>query len=415
MRVLIAASGSYGDVYPFVGLARELRLRGHEPILFASDYFRAAAEVEQVEFVAVGSSVDFDRVVRDPRLWHPTRGLEVLFAALMQFTPLAYELLLKHYRHAETLLVGSTTSFAARLLQETQGAPLATVHLAPSVLRSARDAIHLPSFSIPAAAPAWIKSAFWRLADRFALDPLIAARLNGYRATLGLPRIRRVLDRWLHSPDCVIGMFPKWFAAHRADWPAQTRLTGFPLYDAAEHERLPEELESFLGAGPPPVLFAPGTANVSAHAFFETSLAACEKAGRRALLVTRYAEQVPRPLPDWSRHFDYLPFSTVLPRCCAFVSHGGIGTISQGFRAGIPQLVRPMAFDQFDNARRAERLGVARVIAPANYEPPAAANALAGIVSPEYGQRCRDVATHFAGDTPLADTAAILEQRLVPS
>ena len=31
--------------------------------------------------------------------------------------------------------------------------------------------------------------------------------------------------------------------------------------------------------------------------------------------------------------------------------------MSQALRAGVPQVVRPMAFDQFDNAERVQRLG----------------------------------------------------------
>jgi rhamnosyltransferase subunit B len=413
MRVLISATGSYGDVYPLVGLARELRLRGHHVLFFASEYFRATVEAEHVEFFAVGTSADFEQVVHDPQLWYPKRGLKVLFDAVMQFTPQTYEILLRHYRHGETVLVGSSISFAARLVQETQGAPLVTVHLAPSVFRSARDPVHLPDFSIPAATPACIKSGFWWLMDRYVLDPLIAPSMNEYRTTLGLPCVRRVLGQWLHSPDRVIGMFPEWFASPRPDWPAATRLTGFPLYDAAEHEPLPDKLEGFLSVGAPPVLFAPGTANVSARTFFDTSLSACEKAGHRALFVTRYADQVPKPLPDWAAHFDYLPFSAVLPRCCAFVNHGGIGSISQGFRAGVPQLIRPMAFDQFDNGRRAEYLGVARVLAPADYKPEAVSNALNDIISPDYAECCREIARRCEGNTALADAATLVEELLV--
>ena len=235
MRVLIAASGSYGDVYPFVGLARELRLRGHEIVFFANEYFRAAVEAEQLEFIAVGEASDYESIVHDARLWDARLGVEVVLEAVMRFTRAGYELLLEQYHAGETVLVGSSLSFAARLLQETHGGPLVTVHLAPTVFRSALDPIHLPNGSIPAGAPGWAKRGFWWLADRFALDPLIVPQMNALRAELGLSPIRRLFDRWIHSPDRVIGLFPDWFAARRDDWPAQTRLTSFPLYDAAAH------------------------------------------------------------------------------------------------------------------------------------------------------------------------------------
>jgi rhamnosyltransferase subunit B len=46
------------------------------------------------------------------------------------------------------------------------------------------------------------------------------------------------------------------------------------------------------------------------------------------------------------------------------VHHGGIGTTAEALRAGIPQLIAPYAFDQFDNGRRAQKLGVAEVVLP---------------------------------------------------
>src|SRR5262249_25113485 len=44
------------------------------------------------------------------------------------------------------------------------------------------------------------------------------------------------------------------------------------------------------------------------------------------------------------------------------VHHGGIGTSAQALRAGIAQVVIPLAYDQTDNAARLDRLGVAAVV-----------------------------------------------------
>ena len=46
----------------------------------------------------------------------------------------------------------------------------------------------------------------------------------------------------------------------------------------------------------------------------------------------------------------------------ALVHHGGIGSSAQALRAGIPQLVAPQAYDQYDNAMRLQALGVADVL-----------------------------------------------------
>ena len=98
-------------------------------------------------------------------------------------------------------------------------------------------------------------------------------------------------------------------------------------------------------------------------------------------------------MPPSVRHFDYLPLSQLLPRCAAIVHHGGIGTTAQGFAAGIPQLMMPMAFDQPDNAARAERLGVARSISPRAFRPAAVARLLDQLIDrPETAASCQRIA-----------------------
>jgi len=89
--------------------------------------------------------------------------------------------------------------------------------------------------------------------------------------------------------------------------------------------------------------------------------------GLRAMLVTNYPEQVPKDLPPNIKVFGYLPFSQVLPRAALLVYHGGVGTLAQGIKAGIPHLVVPHGYDQFDSGWRVEQLGLGRSIAQSRY------------------------------------------------
>ena len=80
------------------------------------------------------------------------------------------------------------------------------------------------------------------------------------------------------------------------------------------------------------------------------------------MLVTNFPEQVPADLPPHVKTFGYLPFSDLLPHAAMLVYHGGIGTLAQTIKAGIPHLVVPNGHDQFDNAWRIEQLGLGRSI-----------------------------------------------------
>jgi len=109
-------------------------------------------------------------------------------------------------------------------------------------------------------------------------------------------------------------------------------------------------------------------------------------------------------------HFAYVPFSTLLPRVSAFVHHGGIGTVSQALRAGVPQLIRPMAHDQFDNANRAVRLGVAMKLMPRNCRVKNVVNAIERLTSDAaIRQRCTQLAGKMSNGSVAAACDHILK------
>jgi rhamnosyltransferase subunit B len=232
---------------------------------------------------------------------------------------------------------------------------------------------------------------------------------------LGLAPVKRVFSQWLHSASMVLGLFPDWFGPPQPDWPANTRLTGFPLWDAQEDAALSRDVQEFLAAGSAPIAFSPGSANREAHQFFEAAVEACERIGRRGILLTKYAEQLPAKMPPTVRHFGFVPLSRLLPHTAALVHHGGIGTCAQGLAAGVPHLVRPMAFDQFDNSRRLIGLGVAEEISVKAFRGPAIAAALERLTtSADVATKCRALAERCDGAAAL--TAACVElERLAAS
>jgi rhamnosyltransferase subunit B len=167
------------------------------------------------------------------------------------------------------------------------------------------------------------------------------------------------MSEWVHSPDRVICAWPDWFAPPQADWPTGAVTSGFVRWPAPQGSGMGSELSAFLDAGPAPVAFTPGSAMAHGREFFDRALKACAVLGLRAVLVSPFADQLPSPLPAWALAVPYVPFDLLAPRLRALVHHGGIGTCVQGLAAGIPQGVLPFAHDQFDNASRLVRAGVA--------------------------------------------------------
>ncbi|MEO8637216.1 MAG: glycosyltransferase [Gemmatimonadales bacterium] len=367
MRFLLTPVGSSGDVHPFIGIGRELRARGHEVMLFSAEPHRAVVEGSGLEFVPTASSEQYHEATLNPDLWHPRRGFETVLQMIIPVLEDSWQAIESRYVAGGTTIVGHPLGFAARSFEDKTGVPSATLHLAPSSLRSSYQVPALPPGVDISPLPRWLKRGFWTLIDRAMIDPQIAPALNRWRATHGLPPVHRVFQQWINSPRMVVGMFPAWFGARQPDWPERFHQASFPLWDDPESAAADVELTAFLDRGTPPVVVSPGSANRHAAPFFAAAADALRRLGRRGLFLTGFPEQLPAELPDTVLFRRYAPFSAVLPRAAAMIHHGGIGTAAQCFAAGVPQLMMPMAFDQPDNALRATRLGAARWLSPAQF------------------------------------------------
>lgn len=411
MTILILAVGSYGDVLPLVGMARELQRRGHTVTVFTSAHFTELVQKTGVEFVPIGTAEDYDVMANNPALWHPHKGWRLIMKRLVSNAlQETYSLLKAKVIQGDTLLVSSTLGFAARLIQETHHIPHATVHFSPGVFHSAHQAPKIPGLPLPDWLPVAFKHHLWKFLDHTIIDPVVKPRLNRFRRQLGLPPVSRIFHDWLHSPDLVIGLFPVWFAAPQPDWPPETQVTGFPLYDEASDSVLPATVQRFLDAHPEPLIYTPGSANKHGRSFFKEAAEASQELGRPAIFLTRYPEQLPPSLPKGVTHFSYVPLSQLLPHAAALIHHGGIGTCSQALRAGTPQLIQPLAFDQFDNAARIEKLGVGRMIRKRNFKASNIVQHLQALLrSLDVKTQCQSLQKNFLGKDYLNNSCHLLE------
>jgi UDP:flavonoid glycosyltransferase YjiC (YdhE family) len=277
-------------------------------------------------------------------------------------------------------------------------------------LWSIHDSPRLKGTFLGPRVPKWFKRIQYSLSDRFFVRPLLAPQLNGLRREIGLPAVDRIFSKWFFESDLTLGLFPDWFGPRQPDWPANTKTVGFPLWDAPGDQALPQGVREFLAAGSQPLAFSPGSANNEAHNFFTAAVEACQRLGRRGILLTKYVHQLPPKLPDSVYHAGFVPMSQLLPGTAALIHHGGIGSCAQGFAAGLPQIVRPMSYDQFDNARRVVRLGVGTEISVRRFSGGRVADALAALLSsPDVASRCRDLAARCDGKAALSAACDALE------
>lgn len=411
MQALLVALGSHGDVHPFVGIGLGLRARGHRVRVVAYYNFRELVERAGLEFISCGSEEEYKRFASDPRAWKKFGGTKLILGFVSNLIRPIYRIVRENYVPGETVMAVSSLALGARVAQDHLKIPTASVHLQPTLLESVIDPPHFQGLLMPGWMPRWMVRAQYWLAHTLVLDRGLAPELNAFRAELGMGPVKCVFGNYVHSPQRVIGLFPEWFAPPAEDWPKQVRLTGFPLYDESGITELSGELEAFLKAGEAPIAFTPGSAMFQGRKFFEESVAACQMMGTRGLLLTRHLEHLPEKLPDSVKHVDFAPFSQLLPRCAALVHHGGIGTIAQAMRAGVPQLVVPHAHDQPDNAARLVRLGVGRKLEVRQFKRVRISRILTELLgAPSTRENCRSVAARFTGVDAIGETCDLIEE-----
>jgi rhamnosyltransferase subunit B len=352
MQVLISCVGSAGDVHPFLAIGQALVRRGHAVELLASPHFQARIVAAGLGFCAYGTEADYQRILQRPDLWHARRGFGRLWQEMQPQLVGAHDALVTRVRPGRTVLVGSTLAWHVRLAQETQGLPGVTVHLSPSCVLSALAPARLAGWLDMQGWPVWAARAALSALERGVIDRQVGPGLDAVRRQLGLRPVRRILSQWMHSPQRVVCAWPDDYAPAQVDWPAQAVTTDFVRWPSAAGETLAPALGEFLSHGPAPVGFTPGSAMAHGQSFFEQAVRACKDLGLRAVFITPFADQLPRPLPDTALAVAYAPFDLLLPRLRALVHHGGIGTGAQAAAAGLPQGFVPFAHDQFDNAAR---------------------------------------------------------------
>ncbi|TWI72278.1 UDP:flavonoid glycosyltransferase YjiC (YdhE family) [Desulfobotulus alkaliphilus] len=410
MRCILIPVGSHGDVHPLLGLGVHLQEEGHEVIVCTCGYFRELVEKCGLRFEEVGTAEDYLDLIASPDLWNPLKSYTYMFRktgkALMQTQ---FETISRLHEPGKTLLISSYLAMGARIAQEKLGLPLISVIYQPAALWSIHDTPRYFGMLTGPSVPKFLKRLQgWLLLDGL-IGAVIAPPLNRYRKSLGLAPVRKV-DQWLLSNSFVLAAFPKWFAPAQPDWPRHILHIGFPMWDGMGEKNLPPEVEDFLAQGEAPLVFTPGTANMHAVRFFESARDACVMLGKRAVFLTRFPQQLPENLPASILCHSYLPLSLLLPRATALVHHGGIGTASQAFRAGIPQLIMPMSFDQHDNAERVRRLGAGAFLSPGRFTAPRLAGLLRRICQDlKIRQNCREISLAMQGENAFTCARRALE------
>jgi UDP:flavonoid glycosyltransferase YjiC (YdhE family) len=330
LRVLVAAFGDPGHVFPAISLGRALTGRGHEVVVETWEERRAAVEGAGLGFAAAEEYQMFPPPEPDTLDGqHAAEAARALLPLLEEMRP--------------QVVVSDILTLAPALAAELAGIPLATLipHIYPIVEPGQ------PFFAIGMKPPRTpLGRAIWRTGQRAIDIGLEHGRrdLNTQRRRLGLP----TLDRFHGgiSPDlALVATYPQ--LEYPREWPPGVRVTGPMAFE------LPHSQIKLPPGDRPLVLVAPSTAHDSGNHLVRTALRAFAGEPVRVVATTnRVVPQRPIEVPANAVLVDWLSYSQLMPAAALVVSHGGHGTVARALGSGTPVLICPIAGDMSETAMR---------------------------------------------------------------
>lgn len=385
-RIELLAPPFAGHLHPILAIGRALReVAEIEVISTEAAQARIRAAGLAGSAVVPGADEALRAIVDPPHAVgaHPLR-LHAQFRRSLELLDAFGKALDARYSNARPdLVIADFTLPVAGAAAQRRGIPWWTSHPSPCVIEAPGGP--------PAYLGGWMPGigALGRSRDVLAAKAVRSFKWSMHRlhrrrlAALGFPSLYRDDgSEAAYSPECILGLGLRELEFERA-WPAALRFVGPMLWSPAD-----------IGARAPIDGAADNAVNVLATLGTHLGWA---KQG-----MSEYLETVARALPSIHLHFSdgrldagpeaahralrrhaWVDYPSWVPRMRAVLHHGGAGVMWECLRAGVPALVLPNDYDQFDHAARLQAAGVAlRLRHPREIEP-----ALRRLLDDDHGLR----------------------------
>lgn len=377
-NILIYALGTSGDIDPMVGLGVELKNRGHKVVYLSNDSFRQTIVDAGLNFHSVGTTEQYHKG-NSAEAWQRSDDADNFeFYHAPAFEP-SFNYIKSIPREAMPVLLalGEQNGAVAAALQ--CGIPFIRIILTPNIIFSAISPPAPRCWKIPNDFPPFLSKTLLRLFRKTNFMRLYKSpAAKEYMATR--KRLKCPLKfRRKSTAIMQLGLFPEWFGMRPKDWPADLKLIGFPLQNRVSMD-FRAEIDSVVDRLGAPIIFTAGTGVPDVTALFREGRAICEILRVPGLFVGGVTGKEVLESSPLCAHMDYIDFAYALPKSLAIVHHGGIGTMAQAIKAGIPQLIRPIKYDQPDNANRVYKLGLGTFVLPKHFKAETVAPLLAALL-----------------------------------
>ena len=360
MKISIVASGSRGDVQPYIALGRGLKDAGFDVRLLTSDDFATLVTGAGLEFCSTGTSIE---ALLQSEEWRATTAsgnfLKILARMQQEVKQRAQDLAvtMPPLLEGTNLIVagmsgmGGTFSIAEKLR-----IPLIQAYVLP--LTPTREFPGPLTPTLPLGQ--WLNPLSFHVARQLIWQSVRVADV-AVRKNLSMPKASfwGPFQQLKRQQTPVLYGFSHHVLPRPKDWSEQHYVTGYWFLDD-EADWMPEaELTRFLQNGAPPVYVGFGSmGSRNPEEVAEIALEALSLSGQRGVLASGWGGMRSSNLPENVYMLSSVPHSWLFPQMSAIVHHGGAGTTAASLRAGVPSLIVPFMGDQPFWGHRVSQLGV---------------------------------------------------------
>ena len=362
LNVVMYGLGTGGDIDPIVALGLEFKSRGHKVSVLSNDYFKETIASTGLEFFSIGTVEQYQRG-NSVEAWQADNYSDNFeFYHAPAFEP-SFEYVKSILWQGQVVLVALDERNGAVAAALRYGIPFIKVILQPNLLFSAFSPPAPQCWTITKKLPGFIVRALLRINRKHGFEHFYeapyAAEYIATRERLGCP----LLFQTKSDANLQLAFFPEWFGMRPKDWPTDLKCIGFHLANRP-NQKAREEMDVLFNQLGSPIIFTSGTGVKDVAEIFREGRKICELLQIPGLFVGGDIGKEILDGSDLCAHMSYIDFEYALPKARAIIHHGGVGTTAQAIKAGIPQLIRPIKYDQPDNANRIAKLGLGAYVLP---------------------------------------------------
>ena len=334
MKIALLTLGTRGDVQPFAVLGKALCQKGHEVTLASAGNFAPLIESYGIPFVAINA--DFQEILNSPE---GKKMMSNPFSARKHLNRLIYPMmqdaLTKFFKLAtESDRVLFHVKAMTDWFEEKLNGKLIRANVVPAIEPTSEfvnpilSSLRLPSF---------LNRVSFRFSDlgmKLMSKPIYAVRnavgIQGRFKKPELPSIYGISPFFLPQPK---------------DLPRNSFFTGFWIENSSQN--VPDDIADFISMGEPPFVITFGSMPFECKMDLTKTLDQLTRELNTRLIVVRgWGLKDTKDLEknDRIKVVTSLPYDKLFPHIRAAIHHGGIGTIAECLKAGIPFMTCPVLY-----------------------------------------------------------------------